>query len=138
MQELTRKSLNLAWKNYLSNDWLPANKAHKFPVDKFYVDLEWAKMVKEALKTVKKDLRNIYDVMTAAKAEGTNILVEGSIHCLKFIDPKRKRHALFFVHFPLDSFRSHWAQRKLPLLQFSAEYSDSYFSLLRETEILVT
>ena len=79
LQELTRKSLNLAWKNYLSNDWLPAHKAHKFPVDKFYVDLKWAKMVNEALRIVKKDLASIYDVVEAAKPGGTNILVEGNI-----------------------------------------------------------
>ena len=76
----------MTWKNYLSNDWLPAHKAHKFPVDKFYVDLKWAKMVKEALRTVKKDLTSIYDVVTAAAPGGTNILVEGNVHCLKFID----------------------------------------------------
>ena len=86
LQELTRKSLNLTWKNYLSNDWLPAHKAHKFPVGKFYVDLKWAKMVKEALRTVKKDLTSIYDVVTAAAPGGTNILVEGNEHCLTFID----------------------------------------------------
>ena len=82
LQELTRKSLNLTWKNYLSNDWLPAHKAHKFPVDKFYVDLKWAKMVKEALRTVKKNLTSIYDVVAAAAPGGTNILVQGIVPCL--------------------------------------------------------
>ena len=79
---MTRKSLNLTWKNYLSNDWLPAHKAHKFPVDTFHVDLKWAKMVKEALRTVKKDLTSIYDVVAAAAPGGTNILLEGSVHGL--------------------------------------------------------
>ena len=90
LQELTRKSLNLTWKNYLSNDWLPANKAHKFSVDKFYVDLEWTKMVKKALKTVKKDLRSIYDVVAAAASGGINILVQGSVYSLQLIYCKFK------------------------------------------------
>ena len=74
---MTRKSLNLMWKNYLSNDWLPPDKAYNFSVEKFYVDLKWVKMVKEALKTVKKDLTSIYDVVMAAGDGGTNILVQG-------------------------------------------------------------
>ena len=55
-------------------------------MDKFYVDLKWAKMVKEALRTVKEDLTSIYDVVEAAKPGRTNILVEGNVHRLKFID----------------------------------------------------
>ena len=82
LQRLTRKSLNLTWKNYLSNDWLPPEKAHTFPVDKFYVDLHWTKMVKEALGTVKEDLMSIYDVVTAAAPGGTNILIQGIVLCL--------------------------------------------------------
>ena len=70
----------------MSNDWLPPNKAHKFPVDKFYVDLKWAKMLKKALTTVEEDLTSIYDVVAVAAPGGTNILVEGSVHFLKFID----------------------------------------------------
>ena len=42
------------------------------------MDLKWAKIVKQALRTVNKDLTSIYDVVTAAKAEGTNILVQGN------------------------------------------------------------
>ena len=79
LQELTRKSLNLTWKNYLSNDWLPEEKAYNFPIDKFYVDLKWIKMVKEALKTMKLKLTSIYDVVAAATG-GTNILVQGNEH----------------------------------------------------------
>ena len=67
------------WKNYLSNDWLPPEKAYNFPIDKFYVDLKWIKMVKKALKTVKKDLGSIFDVMAAADPGGTNILVQGKV-----------------------------------------------------------
>ena len=74
---MTRKFLNLKWKNYLSNDWLPPDKAYNFSVDKFYVDLKWIKMVQEALKTVKKDLKSIYDVVMAATGGSTNILVQG-------------------------------------------------------------
>ena len=50
------------------------------------MDLKWAKMLQEALRTVKKDLTSIYDVVAAAAPGGTNILVAGSVHYLKFID----------------------------------------------------
>ena len=62
------------------------------------MDLKWAKMVQEGLKTVKKNLRSIYDAVAAAAPGGTNILVEGNVPGFKFIDQRKyKNHAFIFV-----------------------------------------
>ena len=61
----------------MSNDWISADKAHRFPVDKFYVDLTWTKMVKEALRTVKESMTSIYEVLGVVGPRAVNILITG-------------------------------------------------------------
>ena len=61
----------------MSNDWISPDKAHRFPVDKFYVDLRWTKMVKEALRTVKESMTSIYDVLGVIRPQAVNILITG-------------------------------------------------------------
>ena len=75
--EYTKESLNLTWKNYLSNDWLRRDKANSFPVDKFYVNLNWTKTVKGPWKNRTLRLRSIFDVLQVAGPTAVNILIEG-------------------------------------------------------------
>ena len=77
IQRLTRESLDRVWRDYMSNDWISPDKAHRFPVDKFYVDLRWTKMVKEALRTVKESMTSIYDVLAVVGPQAVNILITG-------------------------------------------------------------
>ena len=77
IQRLTRESLDRVWRDYMSNDWISPDKAHRFPVDKFYVDLRWTKMVKEALRTVKENMTSIYDVLAVVGPQAVNILITG-------------------------------------------------------------
>ena len=77
IQRLTRESLDRVWTNYKSNDWISPDKAHRFPVDKSYVDLRWTKMVNEALRTVKESMTSIYDVLGVVGPQAVNILISG-------------------------------------------------------------
>ena len=59
----------------MSNDWISPDQAHRFLVDKFYVDLRWMKMVKEALRTVKQSMTSIYEVLGVVGPQTINILI---------------------------------------------------------------
>ena len=61
----------------MSNDWISPDKAHRFPVDIFYLDLRWIKKVKEALRTVKESMTSIYDVLGVVGPQTVNIPITG-------------------------------------------------------------
>ena len=71
LQQLNRESLLIVWRHYLSNDWIPHQKASSFPVDKFYADLM------SADGKLKHKFDNIYDVVKIMGQEGTKILLTG-------------------------------------------------------------
>ena len=77
IQRLTRESLDRVWRDYMSNDWISPDKAHRFPVDIFYLDLRWIKKVKEALRTVKESMTSIYDVLGVVGPQTVNIPITG-------------------------------------------------------------
>ena len=43
----------MTWKNSLSHDWIPVEKAKTFPLREFYVGLRWVRVVKRAIKYFK-------------------------------------------------------------------------------------
>ena len=77
LQQDLRHSIERRYKNKLSNDWLPPEKASSFPVDKFYVQLEWTKIDKGVMKNTRKRLRNIYDLLNVDVTRAVSVLVKG-------------------------------------------------------------
>ena len=82
IQQRTKTSLRKTWGNYLSHDWMPEEKARRFSVERFYVDLKWSKMGKGVFKNIRKDIRGILDLLKEAGKTGSSILVEGYYICL--------------------------------------------------------
>ena len=81
----TAQSLHTTWNNYLSHDWMPEEKARRFSVERFYVDLKWSKIEKNVFKNIRKDIRGILDILGKAGKIGLKILVEGIFyHCQLF------------------------------------------------------
>ena len=63
LQLRLKDSLNMTWKNSLSHDWIPVEKAKTFPLREFYVGLRWVRVVKRAIQNFKQDLNSIYDIL---------------------------------------------------------------------------
>ena len=72
----------MTWKNSLSHDWIPVEKAKTFPLREFYVGLRWVRVVKRAIKNFKQELKSIYDILEIVDVTGRpkaiNILVTGN------------------------------------------------------------
>ena len=85
LQERLKDSLDRTWKNSLSHDWIPVEKAKTFPLREFYVGLKWVRVVKRAIENFRQELANIYDIFDivdmSKKPKATNILVTGKIQC---------------------------------------------------------
>ena len=81
LQERLKESLDRTWKNSLSHDWIPVEKAKTFPLREFYVGLRWVRFMKRAIDNFKQELASIYDIFdiekTSDKPKATNILVTG-------------------------------------------------------------
>ena len=56
---------------------MPEEKARRFSVERFYVDLKWSKIEKGVFRNIRKDIRGILDVLKEAGETGISILVEG-------------------------------------------------------------
>ena len=78
MVQNTKRSLHAAWNKYMSHDWIPEEKARRFSVERFYVDLKWTKIEEGVFKNFRKDIRGILDILVEAGKIGINILVEGN------------------------------------------------------------
>ena len=72
------QSLHTTWNNYLSHDWMPEEKARRFSVERFYVDLKWTNLEKNVFKDIRKDIRGILDILKTTNKIGLKILVEGN------------------------------------------------------------
>ena len=83
LQQRLKDSLERTWKNSLSHDWIPVEKAKTFPLRDFYVGLRWVRVVKRAIENFKQELTSIYDIFDIAdpsdRPKATNILVTGII-----------------------------------------------------------
>ena len=62
----------------MSHDWLQSEKAKKFALHEFYVQLKWTKMIKQAIQDHFEELTSIYDILDAADKTPKIILVEGT------------------------------------------------------------
>ena len=63
LQLRLKDSLNMTWKNSLSHDWIPVEKAKTFPLREFYVGLRWVRVVKRAIRNFKEELKSFYDIL---------------------------------------------------------------------------
>ena len=84
LKKKTEQSLHSTWNNYLSHDWMPEEKARRFSVERFYVDLKWSKIEKNVFKNIRKDIRGILDILSKAGKIGLKILVEGNFYFSQF------------------------------------------------------
>ena len=80
IQKLTRRALDMTWRNSLSHDWISPDKAKTFPLMEYYTGLRWTRTVKRALLNSQEKLSSIFDILSLPKAreEPTNVLVEGN------------------------------------------------------------
>ena len=78
LQQNTKKSLHTTRNKYLSHDWMPEEKARRFSVERFYVDLKWSKIEAGVFGNIGKDIRGILDILREAGKTGLRILVEGN------------------------------------------------------------
>ena len=72
----------MSWKNSLSHDWIPVEKAKTFPLREFYVGLRWVRVVKRAIQNFKQELDSIYDILemlnSTEKPKFRKILITGN------------------------------------------------------------
>ena len=83
LQQRLKDSLDRTWRNSLSHDWIPVEKAKTFPLREFYVGLRWVRVMKRAIKNFNQELASIYDIIdiedTNGKPKASNVLVTGKI-----------------------------------------------------------
>ena len=78
IQTYTKESLRRRLRNYLSNDWLPVNKAKSFPLKRFYVELNWTKTIK-GLRDTQEPMNRIHDIFTLnIGSSAVTVLVRGT------------------------------------------------------------
>ena len=65
---------------------MPEEKARRFSVERFYVDLKWSKIEKNVFKDIQKDIRGILDILSKAGKIGLKILVEGNLNYFSQFD----------------------------------------------------
>ena len=66
LQFRLKDSLDRTWKNSLSHDWIPVEKAKTFPLREFYVGLRWIRVVKRAIQNFNKELTSVFDILEVA------------------------------------------------------------------------
>ena len=79
MQQRTQWSIETAWQNNLSNDWLRPEKAKKMPLSKLYTDLVWTKKVR-GIRDTDQTMKNMYEIIQVEGAgkKPCNVLVQGN------------------------------------------------------------
>ncbi len=78
IKKLTKQSLRKRLAEFLSQDWLHEDKAHHFSLQKYYVQLEWVRKVKEATSVEMKDMSGLDELIAMGEDEPGTILVEGN------------------------------------------------------------
>ncbi len=76
---MTRQSLKGRLSEFLSQDWLCEDKAHHFTLQKYYVQLEWVRKVKEATAIVMENMSGLDELIAMGGDEPGTILVEGNL-----------------------------------------------------------
>ncbi len=78
IKRLTKQSLRKRLSEFLSQDWLQEDKAHHFPLQKYYVQLEWVEKVKKATSIDLKNMSGLDELIALGRDEPGSILVEGN------------------------------------------------------------
>ncbi len=78
IKTLTKQSLRSKLSEFLSQDWLHEDKAHHFPLQKYYVQLEWVRKVKNATSIVMENMSGLDELIAMGGDEPGTILVEGN------------------------------------------------------------
>ena len=86
-----KESLRRRLRNFLSTDWLPHEKAKTFPLRGYYVNLDWLKKIKKAMKDELVPMSRIHDLFKQLdiQPQPINILTTGilpiCIDCNTFV-----------------------------------------------------
>ena len=78
---------------------MPEEKARRFSVERFYVDLKWSKIDKGVFRNIRKDIRGILDILREAGEIGHKILVEGNFSRGIIEYKVKSRHRLLMKYF---------------------------------------
>ncbi len=89
IEDYTKTSLKRRLKKSLSHDWIPESRAHTFPLRNFYVQVNWSKKVRKAMREEKVTLTSLHELIkekTKSDADyvqqrelGQSIVIEGNI-----------------------------------------------------------
>ena len=79
LKKRIKNSLEMRYQDYLKHDWL--EEGLNFPLMKYYTDLVWKRMVKEAMEKGKKPMTGIDELLKIPGAGKVciKILVEGIV-----------------------------------------------------------
>ena len=74
-----KESLRRRLRNFLTTDWLPHDKAKTFPLRGYYVNLDWLKKIKKAMKDELVPMSKIHDLFKQIdiRPEPISILMTG-------------------------------------------------------------
>ncbi len=59
-------------KKSLSHDWIPERSAHKFPLRQYYVQLEWKKKIRTAMRSETVTLTSLHELIKEITSEMSN------------------------------------------------------------------
>ncbi len=76
---MTKQSLKGRLSEFLSQDWLHEDKAYHFPLQKYYVQLQWVRKVKGATSIEREDMSGLDELIAMGGDEPGAILVEGNL-----------------------------------------------------------
>ena len=88
IQEWIQKSLKIRLQKSLSHDWIHESKSVKFPLRKYYVQLEWEKKERTAMGSKTVTLTSIHDLIeqlqqsgagAAQMSDSSSVIIEGKI-----------------------------------------------------------
>ena len=89
IQEWTQISLKKRLQKSLSHDWIHEKSSHKFPLRKYYVQLEWEKKERTAMGSKKVTLTSIHELIKQLQQPGagagqmsdsSSVIIEGKIN----------------------------------------------------------
>ncbi len=78
IQDWTKESLKRRLKKSLSNDWMPQQSAHKFPLREYYVQLEWKQKIRRAMRSETITLTSLHDLIKQLGIATRNDKTQGS------------------------------------------------------------
>ena len=72
IQDWIKLSLKRRLNKSLSHDWIPERSAHKFPLRKYYVQLEWKQKTRTAMGSETRTLTSLHDLVRQMTSETCN------------------------------------------------------------------